>query len=114
MSDKNKHLVLAFFDNESAADKAVESLKKWDKANADIKVSAIGVLVKDKDGKIKTHKLGKRATAKAAGVGLILGISPLFSLAEFLFCWKGSLKARFSAVSWEHSSIRNLVFLRMT
>ena len=74
MADKKKHLVLAFFDSESAADKAVESLKGWDKANEDIKLGAIGVLVKDKDGKIKTHKLGKRDTAEGAGIGLILGI----------------------------------------
>jgi uncharacterized membrane protein len=107
MTDKNKHLVLAFFDNESVADKAVESLKKWDKANADIKVGAIGVLVKDKNGKIKTHKLGKRDTVKGAGVGLILGIIAAIPSGGIALCWKGSLKARFSAVSWEHSSIRD-------
>ena len=49
-------------------------MKGWDKANADIKVGAIGVLVKDKDGKIKTHKLGKRDTVTGAGVGVVLGI----------------------------------------
>jgi uncharacterized membrane protein len=74
MADKNKHLILTFFDSEVAADKAVETLKSWDKANKDIKLGAIGVLVKDKDGKIKAHKLGKRDTVEGAGVGLILGI----------------------------------------
>jgi uncharacterized membrane protein len=74
MSDENKHLILTFFDSELAADNAVESLKNWDKANKDIKLGAIGVLVKDKEGKIKTHKLGKRDTTIGAEVGVILGI----------------------------------------
>ena len=61
-----KQLVLAFFDNEAAADAAVEALKQWDKADKDIKLGAIGVLVKDDKGKIKTHKLGKRKTGTGA------------------------------------------------
>ena len=36
-----KQLVLAFFENEAAADKAVGELKAWDKANKDIKLGAI-------------------------------------------------------------------------
>jgi uncharacterized membrane protein len=74
MADKSKHLVIAYYDSEAAADKAVEALKSWDKATEDIKLGAIGVLVKDKDGKIKDHKLGKRDTVEGAGVGLVLGI----------------------------------------
>ncbi len=66
---KNKQLVLAFFDNEAAADQAVNDLKAWDKASKDIKLGAIGVLVKDAEGKIKTHKLGSRKL----GVGAVLG-----------------------------------------
>ena len=89
-------------------------MKGWDKANADIKVGAIGVLVKDKDGKIKTHKLGKRDTVTGAGVGVVLGIIAAILSGGIALLLGGSLKARFSAVSWEHSSIRDLVFLRMT
>jgi uncharacterized membrane protein len=74
MADKNKHLILTFFDSEQAADNAVESLKNWDKANKDIKLGAIGVLVKDEQGRIKTHKIGKRDTAIGAEVGVVLGI----------------------------------------
>ena len=70
-----KQLVLAFFDNEAAADAAVEALKQWDKATKEIKLGAIGVLVKDDKGKIKTHKLGKRKT----GTGAVL-----FGLAAIL------------------------------
>jgi hypothetical protein len=63
-----KQLVLAFFENEAAADQAVDAVKQWDKASKEIKLGAIGVLVKDDKGKIKTHKLGKRKT----GTGAIL------------------------------------------
>ena len=51
-------LVLAFFTNEDEADYAVNEIKGWDKASKDVKLGAIGVLVKDEKGKIKTHKLG--------------------------------------------------------
>ena len=61
-----KQLVLAFFDTEAAADEAVNAIKQWDKASKEIKLGAIGVLVKDDNGKIKTHKLGARKTGTGA------------------------------------------------
>jgi hypothetical protein len=61
-----QQLVLAFFGNEAAADEAVNAVKQWDKASKEIKLGAIGVLVKDDKGKIKTHKLGKRKTGTGA------------------------------------------------
>ncbi len=61
-----KQLVIAYFANEAAADQAVDAVKQWDKASKDIKLGAIGVLVKDDKGKIKTHKLGKRKTGTGA------------------------------------------------
>jgi len=69
-----KQLVLAVFKDEAAADAAVESLKAWDKADDDIKLNAIGVLVLDDKGKVKTQKLGKRSVGKGAGIGLVLAI----------------------------------------
>ena len=51
---------------EAAADAAVEAVKQWDKASKEIKLGAIGILVKDDKGKIKTHKLGKRKTGTGA------------------------------------------------
>ena len=68
------HLVLAFFENETAADAAVESLKKWGKANKEIKRDAVAVLVKDDQGRIKEHKLGKRKTKTGAVVGALAGV----------------------------------------
>lgn len=67
-----KQVVLATFDSEAMADSAVESLKAWDEADDDIKANAIGVLVLDDQGKVKTQKLGRRTTAKGAGIGLVL------------------------------------------
>ncbi|MCO5185931.1 MAG: hypothetical protein M9928_06330 [Anaerolineae bacterium] len=70
-----KQLVLALFENEAAADDAVKAIKKWDKDNHDVKLGAIGVLVKNDKGKIKTHKLGSRRTG---------GGAVLFALAALL------------------------------
>ena len=72
MSDKQ--VVVAIFKDEAAADGAVEGLKAWDKADDDIKLNAIGVLVLDDKGKIKTHKLGRRSVGKGAGIGLVLAV----------------------------------------
>ena len=70
-----QQLVLAFFDNEADADAAVNAVKQWDKASKEIKLGAIGILVKDDKGKVKTHKLGARKT----GTGAVL-----FGLAAIL------------------------------
>ena len=72
MSDKQ--LVLAFFDTEGQADSAVSELKQWDKASKEIKLGAIGVLVKDEKGKIKTHKLGSRKTGTGAVLFALAGV----------------------------------------
>ncbi len=69
-----KQLVMAFFANEDAADEAVKALKKWGKRNKKVELNAIGVLVKDDKGKVKTHKLGKRKTALGAILFAIAGI----------------------------------------
>jgi hypothetical protein len=69
-----KQLVLAFFANEAAADEAVNAIKGWDKASKDVKLGAIGVLVKDDKGKIKTHKLGKRKTGTGAVLGALAAV----------------------------------------
>ena len=70
----DKQVVLGTFADEAAADAAVVSLKEWDKASDEVKLSAIGVLVLDDAGQIKVHKLGKRSVGKGAGIGLILAV----------------------------------------
>jgi hypothetical protein len=69
-----KQLVLAFFANEAAADSAVKNIKEWDKASKDVKLGAIGVLVKDDKGKVKTQKLGQKKTGTFAVLGALAGV----------------------------------------
>jgi hypothetical protein len=69
-----KQLVLAFFENEAAADAAVNNIKQWDKASKDIKLGAIGVLVKDEKGNVKTHKLGQKKTGTFAVLGALAAV----------------------------------------
>ena len=66
----NKTVVLAIFSNEAAADTAAETLKDSGVAKRD----AIGVLVLDEKGKIKTGKVGKRSLGKGAGIGVALAL----------------------------------------
>jgi hypothetical protein len=69
-----KQLILAFFENEAAADQAVAEIKQWDKASKEIKLGSIGVLVKDDKGKVKTHKLGARHTTTGAAAGVLAAV----------------------------------------
>ena len=69
-----KQLVLGFFASEAAADEAVSKIKQWDKASKEVKLGAIGVLVKDDKGKIKTQKLGQKKTGTFAVLGALAGI----------------------------------------
>jgi uncharacterized membrane protein len=69
-----QQVVLATFADEAAADAAGQALKQWDKAEEYIRLDAIGVLVLDEKGKIKSHKLGRRSTGAGAGIGLVLAI----------------------------------------
>jgi uncharacterized membrane protein len=66
-------IVIALFFDEASADFAVERLKTWDELTPDIRLNAIGVLVLDKSGKVKEHKLGRHDTGKGAGIGFVLG-----------------------------------------
>ena len=70
----NQHLVLAFFESEQAADGAADALRSWAKANPRVHLDAVGVLVEDEHGEVKTHKLGPRETRKGVGVGAVLGV----------------------------------------
>ena len=68
----DKQIVVAIFPDEAAADTAAQSLKDWDKLDDDVKLNAIGILVLDENGKIKTHKIGRRSWGKGAGIGVVL------------------------------------------
>src|SRR4051794_41923604 len=68
----DRHLVLAVFPDEPAADSAAAALKDSGIAHKE----AIGVLALDSDGKLKQDKVGKRSTGKGAAIGgVIAGFS---------------------------------------
>ena len=66
MSDR--HLVLAVFPDEPAADNAAAALKDSGIADGD----AIGILALDGKGKLKQDKVGARSTGKGAAIGGLL------------------------------------------
>ena len=69
-----KQVVLSVFENEAGADAAVESLMAWDRGSHEVRLNAIGILVLDANGHVKTHKLGSRSVGKGGGIGLVLGV----------------------------------------
>ena len=72
MSNKNRNLIVAYYDSADAADEAAQKLKLWDKARKDIKLGGIGIITLE-DDKLKTHKVGARASGTGAKWGTILG-----------------------------------------
>ena len=69
--NKNDQVVIAFFPSAEEAERAAEALKKWDDANDDVKLGAVGTISKDGD-KVKTQ-LGRK-TGKGLAVGAVLGV----------------------------------------
>jgi hypothetical protein len=74
MANKNKNVIISYFDNKEAATEAAQALKSWDKANDDIKLGGIGILTWENE-KIKTRLVGNRATGTGAKWGVILGVA---------------------------------------
>ena len=70
----DNQVILGVFADEASADAAVASLKAWDKATDEVKLTSIGVLVLDEKGALKINKMGSRSKAKGAGIGLVLAI----------------------------------------
>jgi hypothetical protein len=66
-------LVLAFFESEAAADGAAGALRGWARRSTRVQLAAVGVLVKDAAGAVKTHKLGATEAEDGLGIGAVLG-----------------------------------------
>jgi hypothetical protein len=66
----DRHLVLAVFPDELAADSAAAALKDSGIADGD----SIGILALDADGKLKQDKVGARSTGKGAAIGGVIGV----------------------------------------
>jgi hypothetical protein len=73
MADAAERALTAYFDSAAQAEQAAQALMRWDKAQEDIKLGAIGVLTKDAQGEVETKNLSARNTGKGAKVGLGLG-----------------------------------------
>jgi hypothetical protein len=76
----NKSVVVAIFNDEVSADAAAASLKDSGVAKGD----AIGVLVLDEKGQLKSDKVGKRSWGKGAGIGAVVALVTPVGLAAGL------------------------------
>src|SRR5689334_7879758 len=65
-----KQLVISIFDDEATAHAAAVAVKETGAAVDD----AIGVLVLDQKGELKTHKLGTTSGGKGAAAGAVLSL----------------------------------------
>jgi uncharacterized membrane protein len=74
MADAAERALTAYFDSAAQAEGAAQDLMRWDKANDEIKLGAIGVLTKNAEGELETKNLSSRNTGKGAKVGLGLGV----------------------------------------
>lgn len=73
--DKNDNVVIAIFEDQPTAEAAIERLKKWDKASADVNLGAVGLLYKA-NGEVKAvigHQSG-RGLKIGALLGVIVGV----------------------------------------
>ena len=73
MANKNRNLIIAYFLDKEAAEKAGKHVRDWDKNRGDIKLGGMGIITVDDKGKMKTHKVGARAGGTGAKWGTILG-----------------------------------------
>jgi uncharacterized membrane protein len=65
-----KRLVISIFDAEANADEAAAALR----GTGAVVDEAIGVLVLDEQGELKTHKVGATSGGKGAAAGAVLGL----------------------------------------
>lgn len=66
----DKQLVISTFDTEAGADEAAAALR----TSGAVVDDAIGILVLDESGKLKTHKVGATSGGKGAAAGAVLGL----------------------------------------
>ncbi|MFO7663696.1 MAG: hypothetical protein R6X18_14050 [Chloroflexota bacterium] len=69
--NKNDQVMIALFNSDEEAEKAITDLEYWDRSRDDFKLGAIGTLYK-KDGEIKTSTPAK--TKGGIALGAVLGI----------------------------------------
>jgi uncharacterized membrane protein len=70
---KTDQLLIGYYATVETAEKMANTVKEWDKNLINIDLGAMGIMTMDKEGKIKTEKIGDRAAGKGAKWGLIAG-----------------------------------------
>ncbi len=70
----NTQVIVAFFENGSAADSAAKALMSWDKANDDIKLGTLGRLSLSDSGKLDSRRYGSSRTGRGLLIGGALGL----------------------------------------
>lgn len=70
-SNKNEHIVIAFFASREAAETAIDALKDWDHSNKEVKLGATGLVFKE-EGEVKV--VAPRRTGRGMTVGAVLGV----------------------------------------
>src|SRR5438309_12108091 len=78
MGDTQQQAVIAIFDGVPAAETAIQELLSWDKANDDVKLGAVGLLVREGgtwgQGEVTSRNFSSRKTARGAKVGMAIGV----------------------------------------
>jgi uncharacterized membrane protein len=79
--NKNKHLVVAIYQDLTVARQAQKSIDVWDKAEESIKLGSTAVIYKGTDGRLHWERTGvkdwKKSAVVAGVAGLILGAGAL-------------------------------------
>ncbi|MCB0046190.1 MAG: DUF1269 domain-containing protein [Caldilineaceae bacterium] len=70
----NDQVIVGFFTDQDAADKAADALMNWDDANDDIKLGTIGCVTLNEKGKVHTKRYGEGRTVRGALLGGALGL----------------------------------------
>jgi uncharacterized membrane protein len=65
-----KRLIISIFDAEAQADEAAAAVQD----SGAVVDDAVGVLVLDRHGKLKTHKTGATSGGKGMGIGAVVGL----------------------------------------
>ena len=78
------HVVIAFFDNETAACKAADSLEDWDNSREDIKLGACGVIVEKTGFDVNLGVNQPEGTMST--IIVLLAVLPSIGAAVAFFC----------------------------
>jgi hypothetical protein len=74
MANKNRNVVIAYYESLQKANAAIEQLREWDRSNPDILLGGIALMYWDGQ-KIVTEQAGNKAAGTGAKVGTVVGVA---------------------------------------